>query len=147
MIQDFNIVLDAWAETVPTNSASQQIEEAKFVADSVAICRQLPFRMIAMCLYGTMLTDEVSTGTLKHYFLFCIANNISASMLYGNLISYMTTLRSTHSSARGRTYHTTICFRRQQIGYLLSMKKDGRNLIWKLSLQLEQSVVQDPWCY
>ncbi|KAJ5974660.1 hypothetical protein N7481_011870 [Penicillium waksmanii] len=58
MIQDFNTVLDAWAETAPTNSASQQIEEAKFVADSVVICRQLPFRMIAMCLYGNMLTDE-----------------------------------------------------------------------------------------
>jgi cytochrome P450 monooxygenase len=59
MIHEFNIVLDSWAETVPTSSFSQQVEETKFVADSVAICRQLPFRMIAMCLYGTMLTEEV----------------------------------------------------------------------------------------
>lgn len=58
MIQEFQVVLDDWAEAIPSNSASQQIEETKFLTDSAAICRQLPFRMIAICLYGNMLTEK-----------------------------------------------------------------------------------------
>lgn len=60
MITDFQLVLNNWAKTLPDNAASQQIGDRKFLTDSVEICRQLPFRMIAMCLYGNMLTDEVS---------------------------------------------------------------------------------------
>lgn len=60
MITDFQRVLNTWAQTLPENAASQQIGDRKFLTDSVEICRQLPFRMIAMCLYGNMLTSEVS---------------------------------------------------------------------------------------
>lgn len=60
MIQDFKVVLDDWANKIPSHPASEQIATSKYVTDSVAICRQLPFRMIALCLYGDMLTDEVS---------------------------------------------------------------------------------------
>ncbi|OJI99540.1 hypothetical protein ASPVEDRAFT_81154 [Aspergillus versicolor CBS 583.65] len=58
MITDFQRVLNNWAQTLPDNAASQQIGDRKFLTDSVEICRQLPFRMIAMCLYGNMLTSE-----------------------------------------------------------------------------------------
>ena len=58
MIYDFRKVLDGWAAHIVSNE-TQKIDERRSLTDSVAICRQLPFRMIAMCLYGDMLTDEV----------------------------------------------------------------------------------------
>lgn len=59
MIIEFQRALGSWADKLPGDSACTTISANTFLADSIAACRQLPFRMIAMSLYGDMLTDEV----------------------------------------------------------------------------------------
>lgn len=66
MIIDFQKTLGSWADQLPFDTASTSTSAETFVADSIAACRQLPFRMIAMSLYGDMLTDEVSGSILKY---------------------------------------------------------------------------------
>lgn len=60
MIIEFQKTLGSWADKLPFDIASTNTSVDTFVADSIAACRQLPFHMIAMSLYGDMLTDEVS---------------------------------------------------------------------------------------
>lgn len=60
MIIEFQKTLRSWADKLPFDTASTNTSVDTFVADSIAACRQLPFHMIAMSLYGDMLTDEVS---------------------------------------------------------------------------------------
>lgn len=59
MILDFQSALDDWAKKLPADFAANSTTSDGFLVDSVEACRQLPFRMIALSLYGDMLTDEV----------------------------------------------------------------------------------------
>ncbi|KAJ9293178.1 hypothetical protein DTO271G3_8122 [Paecilomyces variotii] len=59
MILEFQKALTDWATKLPGDSAATPTSPGTFLADSVAACRKLPFRMISMSLYGDMLTDEV----------------------------------------------------------------------------------------
>ena len=59
LIVDFQKTLNLWATRLPNDPASTATSSHRFLVDSIAACRQLPFRMIAMSLYGDMLTDEV----------------------------------------------------------------------------------------
>lgn len=60
MIIEFQKTLGFWADKLPQDSGSTATSADTFLADSIAACRQLPFRMIAMSLYGDMLIDSVS---------------------------------------------------------------------------------------
>ncbi|KAL2004518.1 hypothetical protein VTN00DRAFT_3403 [Thermoascus crustaceus] len=59
MILDFQSALDDWAEKLPADFAANSTTSDGFFVDSVEACRQLPFRMIALSLYGDMLTEEI----------------------------------------------------------------------------------------
>lgn len=65
MIFEFQKALTNWGTKLPDDSTAKSTSKNTFLADSVAACRQLPFRMIAMSLYGDMLTDEVTTTLEK----------------------------------------------------------------------------------
>lgn len=64
MILEFQKALTDWATKLPGDSAATPTSPSTFLADSVAACRKLPFRMISMSLYGDMLTDEVRNSLL-----------------------------------------------------------------------------------
>lgn len=59
LIADFQKTLKLWATKLPNDPGSTATSCHCFLVDSIAACRQLPFRMIAISLYGDMLTDEV----------------------------------------------------------------------------------------
>jgi cytochrome P450 monooxygenase len=55
--------IKTWAETLPREVNTGV--SGPFELDAIVACRQLPFRLIAMALYGEVFSEEVS---LKPYF-------------------------------------------------------------------------------
>lgn len=59
MVASFQTVFQQWATNIGNDSMVAEKTDAGFYVDGLAACRQLPFKLISMALYGNMLTDEV----------------------------------------------------------------------------------------
>lgn len=61
-----------WIEQLPSDEmvSYKRSDGSGFVIDAVSACRKLPLKLIAMALYGDILTDKVNPFTRDLYPLF-----------------------------------------------------------------------------
>ena len=64
-----------WIEQLPEDKmvSYKRSDGSGFVIDAVTACRKLPFKLIAMVLYGDMLTGKVKFFTVEAS-AYCITN-------------------------------------------------------------------------
>ncbi|KAE8153685.1 cytochrome P450 [Aspergillus avenaceus] len=59
MVEDTRRTIEQWAQNLPEDTEIGQKMSQGFQIDAVTACRQLPFRLIAMALYGPMFSEPM----------------------------------------------------------------------------------------